>query len=72
MEEQNKNQQFSYGKQLFYSIIGVLILAALLSWPMSVSWNYGIKEVFQKLPEVSIYQMYFSNIFIMLFRFVCR
>lgn len=72
MEEQNKNQQFSYGKQFFYSIIGVLILAALLSWPMSVSWNYGIKEIFQQLPKVSIYQMYFSNIFIMLFRFVCR
>lgn len=72
MEDQNKSQQFSYGKQLFYSIIGVLILSALLSWPMSVSWNYGIKEVFQQLPEVSIYQMYFSNIFIMLFRFVCR
>jgi|DEB0MinimDraft_4_1074332.scaffolds.fasta_scaffold12218_3 hypothetical protein len=43
--------------------LGVLILAALLCWPLSLLWNCGFAEPFE-LPVVNAFEFFCISVFL--------
>lgn len=67
----NENTEIM-GQLALAIFIGSPLLGAILCWPLTLLWNYGVKEMFETLPEAEPLSMFFIFWFTSIFKCIFR